>query len=400
MRFHCFYLACGFTIYALTYRLLRLYRFGRMLAVIAATYFILTPQAILYENWLFYTWPVATVLLVAAYALALYERTLQLEFAVVFLLSIAIVCLTRSTFHLVYLVACVGIVFMVKQPLRQRRIVAAVSLGVLSVVGALYLKNLVLFGFVGSSSWLGMNMWKIAPRGQVDVLVGEKKLPALAQRNPFSRISLYGEEYSAVPEAYRDIPAVAAEAKSNGRPNFNHFGYIAVSKGYLEASVYQISHHFRGYARNVSVAWRLYFRPSVKFATVTRNKRALGRYAGLAPFVGPRYKRRLRVGEKYYVDAIPLAVPAALITLCIGSVLAAARGGKARRESEAGPSYAFMVMTVLYVAFLCNSIELMENARFRVMTNPILYVATLVSLREIWVFLAARRRAVATGPDR
>jgi len=397
---HCFYMVCGVTIYVLTYRTLRLHRFGTAFSLLAATYFIVTPQAILYENWLFYTWPVATLLLVAAYALAVYERTLHLRYAVMFLLSVGVVCLTRATFHLVYLVACVGIVLVVRQPRRQRKVVAAVSLGVLSVVGGLFLKNLVLFGFFGSSSWLGMNLWKIVPKDQVDTLVAEGKLPPLVQLHPFTRISRYGKEYSVVPEEYRDIPAVSDETKSNGRPNLNHFGYIAISKEYRNAAVYVISHDVPAYLWRVGAAWLFYLRDSANYAFVGRNRRALGSYANLAPFVGPRYERKLTFRGTEYVDSIAWAIPVAMIATCIGGILAVARTRRARGESDLGLSFAFMVMTVWYVAIVVNSLELLENNRFRALTNPLLFVATFLSLRAIWGVLTARWRAAPDGSDR
>ena len=96
--FVALYCLCGLVLYFSIYKILHIAEFGSWAAFGVATIFIVSPEAVLYENWLSYTWPIATILTFAAYVLLLYEKTSRLKYAVVFLVTICVVCLTRSAF--------------------------------------------------------------------------------------------------------------------------------------------------------------------------------------------------------------------------------------------------------------------------------------------------------------
>ena len=70
----CFYL-CSLFIYASLYSLLRSVGASAVIAFVIASIFILSPEALLYENMLFYTWPVAALILAMATCLALYGKS-------------------------------------------------------------------------------------------------------------------------------------------------------------------------------------------------------------------------------------------------------------------------------------------------------------------------------------
>jgi hypothetical protein len=76
----------------------------------------------------------------------------QFRAGVVAYLIFASVVLIRTAFHPIWLVAMVAVV-LAAQPLRRRRILAASALG-LSLVGAVMLKNQIVFGEAGLSSWM------------------------------------------------------------------------------------------------------------------------------------------------------------------------------------------------------------------------------------------------------
>ena len=73
--FHAVYLFLGFMLYYALFFVLRLARFSRPVALLLAFLFILSPSSIFYENWLMYTYPVAVLLALAAWALRRFELT-------------------------------------------------------------------------------------------------------------------------------------------------------------------------------------------------------------------------------------------------------------------------------------------------------------------------------------
>ena len=52
----------------------------------------------------------------------------------------------------------------------------------------------------------------------------------------------------------------------------------------------------------------------------------------------------------------------------------------------------FMVVTILYVAIVGNFLEHGENNRFRVQTDPLLYLAFVMVAKEMWWGIVAKRR--------
>jgi hypothetical protein len=325
---------------------------------------------VLYENWLFYTWPTAVLLAGAAHRLLLFETRRRSRDALLYMAAVGAVCLTRSMFHLVYLIAACIPVLVIAPPLRRRSGTAAAV--IILLVGGIFLKNMLLFGFFGSSSWMGMNLWKIAPTGgKSEQLAGS----AVACIEPFSPITDYPEALRQVPGAFADIPALAAGSRQNGRPNLNHIGYIAVSEAYRQDAAALIKGDLPGYAFMVAKAWGLYLTPTNNYPLLSpQNKEALKRLFLLTTPADPR-----------------LLVPLGLLLSILGlSGRFFPRTGT-HECIEVPVFHLFCVGTVLYTALLGNALEHGENMRFRVQTDPLLYLAALFGLRQLLRSLSARR---------
>jgi hypothetical protein len=354
--------ALSLSLYYMLFRVLSLLRFKPWIAYLAATLFMLSPGTVLYENWLFYTWPMAVALTFAAYQLLLYGQNRRAGNAALYIVAICIICLTRSMFHLVYLVpAVVPLVLMAPPPRKWIGLAAGLSI---VLVTAVFAKNLLLFGFFGSSSWMGMNLWKVVPIGGKSAQLADSPV---AQLEPFSSITDYPDRFQRVPPSFAAIPALAAECRQNAKPNLNHFGYIAVSDSYRKKGVELIRADIWGYAGIVLNAWGIYFAPAGSYPLLaSSNIDALRPYTRITAFADPRW-----------------LVPSGLIlmVLCF-------KGGIAR-QSPSYPSggqrlfFIFCFSTVLYAAILGNLLEHGENMRFRVQTDPLLYLAALYSIHGI-----------------
>jgi len=51
-----------------------------------------------------------------------------------------------------------------------------------------------------------------------------------------------------------------------------------------------------------------------------------------------------------------------------------------------------LVLTIFYVFIVGNLLEFNENNRFRVMTDPLLFLAVLFAVSDIWAALKERYR--------
>lgn len=377
-----FYL-CSLAIYFLIYKILYRLKFDSWMAFGIATLFIVSPEAILYENHLFYTWPVTALLTLAAYALLRYEKTLRIRDGVVFIISIGAVCLTRSMFHLVYLAFCIVLVLLVSSPGRKK--MAAVSIFVFLGVGVLFFKNYVLFGVFGSSSWMGMSLARMTEQCEVSNVV----TPEVTLVRPFSPLIKYPEKYRRVPVEYSQIPVLTAEIKRNGRKNLNHYGYIGISNEYLKNSLNLISNDFSGYLKSVKKAWINYSTPAWNFHYLKENKKKIQNYIDMVSLHKYRfYIERELLGIGHGSDfpvSTMLVIPALLAFIAVFFIVDLIKFICGRETFiRQRIFFGFMVLTVFYVAILGNCFEYAENNRFRVQTDTLLYIAVVIAVREIW----------------
>jgi hypothetical protein len=265
---------------------------------------------------------------------------------------------------------------------------------------ALYLKNLALFGVPAATSWTGMNLWRVVgdavPKEDVSALIEQGKIPSVAGIKLFSLLPKYPEEYAYVPVRYRHI-RMLSEPRKEGTwvKNMNHYGYIAVSRDYGRAARYVIRHRPDSYLSGVRKAWGIYLQPSWDFKFVGRNIRPAR--ACISVFTafqaGPLRGRTWLTGEarqRCRALSVWVLVPCMLlVTVLAVSTLMRAR----RRDGRGDPAFVFMVITIVYVAVVGNCFELGENNRFRVMTDPLLFVATVLAVRRSATMIAGAIRS-------
>ncbi len=382
--FHAAYLLFGFVIYCGIYHILYSKIYSQCWSFVLATIFILTPEAVLYENWLMYTWLIAAFLVAAAYAVMKYENTLDPKFALLFVLLISLLCLTRSAFHPLYLAFSIFLLVGIKS--EYRRVIYFFSGTALALVGMLLLKNLLLFGFFGSSSWLGMNMWTITPKSVIHRMKADNMFYEIAKKEPFLSISGYPEKYSIVPEKYSGLQQLTNEYKVNGKRNYNHYGYIGLSRDYQELSLKIISYDFIGYLRNVFKGWMVYSKPAWQFMPLAENRMAIDSYIDLSSLL----KLRLNM-EKYMLGdraekEVPfssyLLMPAVFLVILCGAIKKIVY--KIKFKERIGVFNVFILVTILYLAVVVIFFQFGENNRMRVMSDPLIYIAVILAVNELF----------------
>ena len=114
--------------------------------------FMISPAAVLYENYLFYTCPVAVLLCLSTLFLHRYLTNRRLGDALAFFILLAMIALTRSLFHLGWLAVIVLLLLWPGGPPRRKTLTAA-AVPFLAVAGW-YLKNAIIFGSFTASTWL------------------------------------------------------------------------------------------------------------------------------------------------------------------------------------------------------------------------------------------------------
>lgn len=401
---HTVYLLFGMVICVCIYKILKLNGFSSAIAMAAAAIFILSPNMLLIENWIFYTYPVAMLLLLAAYCLYNYSYSRKTFYGVLFFVFIGLLFLTRSSFHLIFIFPAI-LLFMILNT-KNIRIYTAAGL-VTAVVLGLYVKNFIIVGNFGPSSWMGMSLWKpvvsyVSPQ-KINELVSKGFIPRIADYNIFSPISKYPAEYAQIPLRYKNIPALSQEYKASNAPNYNHYGYAGISKEYMHASKYLIKNLPGVYIKAFVHSWALYFSPSVNYfrACVEKdNCEILSKYFKIYLCAGFWRERYFIDVDKYAISAkhtlYPLTsvlfIPLIMFIIFIRAAADIVRAKRSGQPVDAG--FLFMVLAVFYVAVVGNFIDVGENNRFRMETDPLLFLAILISIKPAALAVYSKFKSV------
>ena len=386
------YLLMSLAIYLMMFRILLFFRLPAWLAFVAATLYIVTPEALLYERWIFYTWFNAFLLVLAVFLLVNYLDEGRAVYLLLFFLALTILMLTRSLFHLVYLPGVVAILLWMNR--EAWKSVLVFSLLPLVLVGSVYLKNYLTFGFFGGSSWLGMNISRVATHSTLDHSLGElmhmpysrkekemkMHLEKLREKGKihssilvggFKPLNRYPETYrKEIPERFKGIPALTKEFKSSGHSNMNHYDYLAISADMKKDSFYLIRENPAGYLRTIAFSIMNYIRPSWDYLFVEKNGDKIRPYIQLFELnnLGGALK------GKYGLVSVLLMPLMMLLALLYAAALFY---GRHRKMATAA---FFMLYTIFFVFGVTVMVEIGELNRMRVMTDPLLFILGVAAL--------------------
>ena len=340
--------------------------------------FALSPNFLVYRNWVFYTLPVALMLVGGGLALSLYLDSGRKAALASFAVLTGAVMMTRSVFHPLWLVLVVAAV-MPFSPRRVRRPLVIASVVPLVVTGLLFLKNQILVGSFNSSTWLGLSLAKRWPLSQEEVrkLKDSGAIPPYWQRRPFQEpeeLMMYGFFGDDGPKVH---PALDAPYKTNGEPNFNHRDYVPISDALLEGNLRLIRRFSGRYLERTATALLLFLQPGPNsvhflvdydFERVHRYRDFLTRYV----FLGGRVERPIRM-----LDPSPN-----LLLVLFPLLLGVGMWSLGRGPAEHRALHAYMLVTVLWVTAVSNLVEIGENDRMRWEIEPFLaiWVACLGSI--------------------
>jgi hypothetical protein len=392
--FWAIYLGWGLTFYLALFALLRRLGVRRSLALALSTLFMASPPFVLYEHWLFYTFPLA--LLVTASALLLLEALRRGGFWrwTAFFAALVVIAATRSLFHLAYLAVIAAGLALVWR--RERRQIALAALIPFALLFGLYAKNLALFGKFTSSTWMGMSLWTMTarnlPAAERERLVAQGAISAVSLVDRFADPENYPPAYFQV-KRFPDVPVLSVLKKGSGFPNYNHQGYIALSEQYLADALAVLRLAPRTFVTGSLRAWFSYFRAG------SDNL-----------FLLPAHRAALAIPEAFYdtvffgklpfdltdIPGLPIYTDSkghyVYLFLVFGLPLLALYGLWRAWRGPAEPAtrlvILFLCFNILYVAFIGNALETGENNRFRFMTDGASLVLLGLGLEQI----AARRR--------
>ncbi|MBA2640782.1 MAG: hypothetical protein H0U77_12525 [Nocardioidaceae bacterium] len=403
--FHAAYLAIGLALALCLYAILRRVGVGTTVAVVVTLGFTWSPSVFLYESWMHYDYPLVLLLVLAVLALLRYERSGAAVDAGVFLSIVAAVVLTRSLFHLGWLLVWAVVVFVRRDGPGWRRLTAAVAVPVLVVVG-LHAQRLVAFGAPSLSSALGISLAKVTtfqlPEIERRQLVADGRLSALALVEPLSPAAAYHglvpmPEQTGIPVLDEEQKGIYTRPDTENeffRTNTNASIFLEISERNLEDALYTIRERPDAYVQGLKTASEIFFRPTSDFFTLERNRQKVywldrfynhvvfgvvdrGNPPGGLPQASVRYTQGPARTAWFVLGAYGFVFAAGALTLL---------NGARRRRDRTGPPLlvvGFLWLSTVYVVVVSNAFEVGENNRFRLYSDP-LVLALLALLVVRW----------------
>jgi hypothetical protein len=382
--FHGSFLVCGFALMVGIYALARELGVTHRPAFIIAVLISVSPTFVIYENWLFYPVPVATLLVYTFLGLTRYLHHGRPLWGAVGFGAAALLVLTRATYHVLWIAVLFVVVMMVK-PQTRRRTMAVAALPLALCLG-LYAKNFALFDSFSSSSWMGMNLAEMiqleAPPGELAQLVASGDLEGPLDKRAFSPLDVYESR----PET-TGVAVLDQAVKPSGLPNYNNKAYIRISTRYLHDDLRYIKLRPGTYSRAIGRGFALSAVPATNQWFVQENvapvkwlDEAFSRTVLLAP-AGHEYPTGIENS---------LAIPGALNVswtlvaiyglVLIGIPVSIRRLRHARGDLLDNAMVLTAGLTILGALFLSNALELAENSRYRSELDPVAVVVAAVVL--------------------
>ncbi|HJK95406.1 MAG TPA: hypothetical protein RMH26_32015, partial [Polyangiaceae bacterium LLY-WYZ-15_(1-7)] len=378
-------LALALLLHGGLYALLRRLGTRRFGAATATLLFAFSPASILYERWVFYSFPVAALLVLGAlFAHRAVARGSARAAALAFVLF-ALVTLVRSLFHPLWLLAVLVTVLAFARPSRRRALLWAALPGLL-LAASVPAKNLALYGRPTASSWLGMSVAKLAvaeaPGPVRRAKVREGALSRLSLVGPFAELRRYPSAWRAVPADWPEHPVIRAPYKSNGHPNYHHAAYVRIAERFMADARVMLEDHPEVYGESVRKAAEIFWKPTTDYAFLAPNRAHLGPlpriYDALwgVPYAFAGDETRAAWGPRSWPHVawgwLALVLLAALWALWRTFV-----PGPESRATRA--TLTLLGGTALYVWLVSSVVEIGENNRFRFLVEPLLFALVVAA---------------------
>ncbi len=367
-------------------------------AVVLTLVLALSPANILFENWSHYDYLVVLLLCLSVLALQRYEDGHRLRDVALFIGLLAILVLTRSTFQLAWFLIWVVVLLIHRRSADWKMVALVASVPLLAIV-AVYANTLRVAGTFTSSTSLGVSLAKITTfqleEPERRAMVDDGQLSPLALIPPFTPVPGYRDSVPAPP--ITGVPVLDDEVKTfaDGSTgiNFNNLIYAKVSGAYLDDAVRTLRTRPVAYVRGVATGTEMFFRPPSDFFALRDNRMQLGAFnrwynrvvygvvasgdpVSVFPDVGRQYRQGPPRTGWLSVLLYTVALAGGVAELWLG-----------RRQRDGGPSsllLAFVWSTVVYVIVVSNLLEIGENERFRLYTDP-LVVLLVAGLAVTWM---------------
>ncbi len=403
------YLILGGTLTATLVLLMRRLGVDSLLATVLTVLFVASPASILYENWLFTTYPIAVLLALAALFVHRFATSGRTVDATIAFSAMAVVALMRPLYHLLWIAVSLVLLF-AALPASRRRALLAGAVVPLALVLGLYARNAIAFGDFSASSWLGMNMARITtmniPPSQRSQMVRSRELSPVAMIPPFSPLSDYLPLMTDT--MHSPIPVLGDEVKSTSYPNFNNLNYLVISHAYFDDAIHVITTRPGVYVEGIGTAWLNYFIPASDYWFQNPNRRSIYWYDRIVNWASGQVVPRddiARSGGFWHIAfskllACGLVLIVVITASIVFGIVESIRRWKSGSSDRAWIStVAWISFTILFASVVGNMLDTGENNRFRFELDPMILTLAALTITWLWHTFRPDRASVESRPE-
>lgn len=383
--FHILYFVLGLTLSASIYLLGLCLRLSPWLSALISIWFIVSPAAVLYEHWLMYAYPLAAALCWAGVCLYQFAMTKRTVWGAAFFFLLAIMALTWSLFHIIWLYAAAVLLFVLLRRDFQKTLTAAL-LPLLLTTGW-YGKNLVLYGEFTASSWAGMNLSKIVtsrvPQETLKRMIKAGELSPLAMIPSFRNPLVYLKFFPETP--LTGVPLLDAPETSLNSRNHHHLVYLEASRHYLKDAVHLAVVMPSFYLRSAGQAFYIYFHSASDFDLIGGNRKHIKTFD---LWWNRIFYGQWRSGETSIERNVSVSAAHFGWWIAAGFLFTAIAGAQflwRNRMRLSEPQVLlilFMTYNVFFVTLVGNTMDIGENNRFRFVIDPFIPLLSAFLLRK------------------
>lgn len=388
LAFHSIYLILGLMLVISIFLIMTRLGVSGKLSAILTILFIVSPSCILFENILYYPYPVATFLCLSALFLHKFLCGARLRDGTLFFTLLTIIVLTRSLFNILWFILFVFILLFYLRHFWRKIIL--ISLIPFLFIILLYAKNSCLYGSFSSSTWLGMSFCKITTfmlsEDERILLMKKGKISELSLIKPIKGLWFYRDHVN-IPEYQKTkIPVLDPESYMPSGNNLNNIAYISISKQYLKDAVYVLKSHPEVYIKGLASSFRCYLFPSSDWFIMSHDNRKktlniekfyntvfYGQIFNLNnPILIRDYSDKKYMNNFFNIGFFLLSGFVIAVSYGIHLILHTLK--KKPINIPFVLTILFLVINVVYVTFVSNLLEVGENQRFRFNIDPFLLI--------------------------
>ena len=363
------------------------------LALVAAAWLCVSPAVLLFSQKLYYDGLVPWLLCMALWGLhAGIVRRASGPLAFGFAMLAAVVLL-RSMIHPILFVALFAACLLFARGQRGR--VAATAALPAAAIGAVLLKNLLVFGFAGFSSWAPLNLDHTTvdrlPAALRAQLIAEGKLSRFAVVDGFSPPPVYLAMLP--PAAPTGEPSLDNLRKSTGEDNWNHIVYTRLGDARSKDALVALAANPRDFALVLVTSLYHFHRPSSEFKGLERNLAVIAPWERLANAVVGQQPAAWFGGtlDRQRPSVAPLQIAYATVAVTLGflaeaALFAAAMLGAIRARRWPAPhaaTRAALFMVGGFVILVSSSFDVWENNRAHYDVAPLLLLGALLFVARV-----------------